>query len=224
VPENEWERREWQGFAMGAITIQPGAMYTKREPARAASLESDVWVPSLQALLSGVFAGLAGGAVAHVITLDRAMFIGITTGAVCAGLVWAAQVRDHNRLLWKVEEIVGADVDGDGVVGEPPRPEVHEQLVLVHGAGRAPEQSLRRRFEEFVRGCERMGTAQNYWEQTRKLDRSEYLQWRDSLIRLGWGKWRSPGSPNQGWELIASADEVIAGMFREPPHPTQERM
>jgi hypothetical protein len=206
---------------MGAITIQPGATYTRREPARAANLESDVGVPALQALISGGFAGLAGGTVAGVAGWD-ALLIGAATGALCASVVWATLVSDHSKLLWRIEEIIGADLNRDSAVGEPAP--AGEQLVLVHGAGRAQQQAqesaLRRRFEEFVRGCEVHGTSQNYWEQVHRLSREDYVGWRDTLIRLGWAHWRG-NNPNQGWELTAQADEVIAGMFRELPHPTQ---
>jgi len=205
-------------FASGAIVVAPGVRYSRTEPARSASVESDVVVPLCQALGTGVFAGVVGGMISSLAGWEQVGLAGLATGAVASGLVWLALVRDHNASLWKIEEIVGRDLDGDGVVGRPapaPEPEVGRMPTLAFSPTRVQQMSTARAgFEAFVRGCARE-TAQNYWEQTRGIDRSDYMTWRETLIRLGWARWRATsGARNQGWELAFPPDEVIEGLFR----------
>lgn len=211
-----WQRSNVQAFASGAISVAPGVRYSRTEPARKASLESDVTVPLLQSLATGVFAGVVSGAISSIIDWNEPAIVGLATAALSSGLVWAALVRDHNASLWKIEEITGVDLDGDGIAGKPaPAPEKKSSPMMVFSPTEIQRQNTdRARFETFVQDCARE-TGQNYWEQTRGIERGDYMTWRDTLVRLGWARWRAAsGARNQGWELAFPPDEIIQGMFQ----------
>lgn len=211
----EW--KQYNRMAFGEA-IAPGAEYERREPTREPTLVGDVAVPGLQALVTGAVLGAAGGALAGLAGADRWLPVSVAVGGAVTGLAWLVLLSEQRRLLWRVETIIGADLNQDGAVGKPtgaPEGEPRDRLVLLHSNTERNRSPIRRQFEQFVRGCDAHGTAQNYWESTGGLDRDTYLRFRDSLMRLGWAEWRSTGAPNQGWELTADPDVIIRGMFRE---------
>ncbi len=211
-----WKQRDFRefAFAAGAPAVQPGVRYERRRPARSANIESDVAVPGVQALITGLIGGIAGGIVAMLVHAPKPWAWGLAIGVITTAVTWILLLVDHRQLLWEIEEVIGRDLDDDGIVGDPDPPAPEERLILVHDAGRHHQVNERARFEAFIRGCEVHGTSQNYWEGPGRLEREEYLRWRDALIRLGWAKWRNPRHPRQGWVLLFPAEEIISGMFR----------
>lgn len=176
--------------------------------------EHGVAVPLEQALVSGGFVAGLGAIAMSLLPGAGAEWIkfGAFAGLLTGGLVWRWAIQEDGRRVWhRIEAALGVDLDGDGVIGDPGPGQPSERLLPVHNAGRPL--GARTRFEQFVKGCE-LRTAQNYWEQERKLDRGDYTGWRDTLISLGWAAWRSKHTPKQGWKLLFPPDEIIAGMFR----------
>lgn len=87
------------------------------EPARAASLASDVGVPALQALISGMVAALL--VAVGVMAWGWSWAAVGASGVGVLAITWALLLVDHRRLLWAVENLTSGDLDGDGVVGNP---------------------------------------------------------------------------------------------------------
>jgi len=87
------------------------------EPARAASVGSDVAVPALQALISGVVAGAV--VLALCVAFGWALRIAGAVALAVLAITWLLLLIDHRRLLWAVENLTRADLDHDGAVGEP---------------------------------------------------------------------------------------------------------
>lgn len=119
----DWERM--QNFAFGT-SVAPGTSYMRQEPISSATLEGNVAVPFLQSVISGVFAGIAAGGIAAIVEQPKSAIIGLITTSVTSGLVWAIALQWHNRLLWTIEEITGADIDQDGAVGPPRQTPIDE--------------------------------------------------------------------------------------------------
>jgi hypothetical protein len=94
-----------------------------RDPA----IESDVVTPVLQSIMSGAVGALVAGAGAVVAGVKTSPWaVAALGGAAVLGLAWYVLLREHRGLLWEVERITGADIDGDGAVGTPGAPESTE--------------------------------------------------------------------------------------------------
>ena len=85
---------------------------TRTAPARPALVESDVIVPFLQTVVTGLFVGFA--AIGVVIEFEPLAWI----GGVLA-VVWIVLLIDHRKLLRTVEVVIGRDLDNDGAIGRP---------------------------------------------------------------------------------------------------------
>jgi hypothetical protein len=139
--QNGWQERGFTVFESGvnAATIAPGTSYEKRQPARAATVPSDVWVPALQSAISGGIAGVLGGSIAFLVSNHRPGAWGITVGAVGFSVSWLLMLYEHRRALWIIEKVTGRDLDDDGFVGEPaplPSPPVRVEVSEVDDRGR----------------------------------------------------------------------------------------
>jgi hypothetical protein len=151
-----WERRDSTLFGLGDVSALPaGATYQRRRPVRDPHVESDVATPILQALFSGVVGAVSFGAAAGLADWPRPWLVGAAGGAGVVTVTWFWLLRQHRALLWEIEELSGADLDGDGVVGEPEtrrvdvRPEPARTRVEV--TERQPN-NLRMRFGEIPLG------------------------------------------------------------------------
>ena len=87
------------------------------EPARAASVASDVAVPALQSLISGAVAGAV--TLALCVAFGWQMRIAGAVALAVLALAWVWLLVDHRRLLWAVENLTHADVNRDGAIGQP---------------------------------------------------------------------------------------------------------
>jgi len=123
-----WERRVFSPFGLADVAALPaGAQYERRRPVRDPTVESDVLTPGLQTLISGVVGGMVSAAVAVTVGWARPWAYGLAGSAGVLALAWTALLADHRALLWEVERVTGADIDGDGVTGEPVRVDVEPE-------------------------------------------------------------------------------------------------
>ena len=186
--------------------------YEVERPTGRPTFESMVLVPLCQALIIG----LAGGPLTTwglVEVLDVGGWwpaVGILTLA-WFGLAFVTRASAAEATLWSVERFIGADLDGDGTVGDP-EPQAHLVTVGPARLQTTPEERLRREFVLFVQGCEASGdTSMRRWES--RLGRERYQEWRDALIKAGLASWVRPGEPRQGWRLSQPAEEIVAAVF-----------
>ena len=134
ILKSNWQRREYHAYGWTLSQyLSAGAEYERRRPARDATFESDVAVPGIQALVSGLIAGLGGGGLAAALGSPRFLLIGLGIGAGAMGLAWFTLLREQRRLLWEVETITGVDWDQDGQVGPPEPPTVRVEIVEACG-------------------------------------------------------------------------------------------
>ena len=86
------------------------------------SVQADVIVPMAQAGFTGVVGAFLAGGLALTVGAENVLpwlFGGFALGL--AG-VWALNLWQSHRLMWKIERVVGRDLDGDGYHGAPPEP------------------------------------------------------------------------------------------------------
>jgi len=119
-----WQERQYTayGFALKEA-VAAGADYERRRPVRSATLQSDVAVPGLQALISGLAAGVCAGTGSALLQGPSPVIVGLSTAAGVAGLTWLGLMRVHLALLWEIEKITGVNLNRDNVLGEPPEPQ-----------------------------------------------------------------------------------------------------
>lgn len=183
---------------------------TRTTPARAATVESDVVVPFLQTLASGLFIGVA--ALGAYLKLDP-----VAWGGGILAIVWIVLLVDHRRLLRAVEIVIGKDLDHDGTIGHPMPPEQtlrvqvglqnttyfldvpHNKAVSFAGsvlAGRGMSES---EWKKFFGGIEPFKTFRG-----RLLDAK--------LVR-----WVNESAHAQGVELTPAGRQVFERMAKMPP-------
>jgi hypothetical protein len=117
---------------------RPGT-FERSEPSRIATREADVWVPFLQAALSGVLAAILSGAIVLIVVLIWGEQLGLRwwlvpvtmtiLGAVMATWVWIEILNDTRELLWKVESYTGLDLNDDGEIGKPEPEQVRLEIL-----------------------------------------------------------------------------------------------
>ena len=119
IPWSDWISREYDGFSLGAAAVPAGAEYERKRPARDANIETDVITPAIQSLITGVVTSACVTAAAALLDWDQPVVAGVTTGTGVLSAVWVILLREQRSLLWEIERITGADLDGDGDVGQP---------------------------------------------------------------------------------------------------------
>lgn len=186
------------------------------QKARQADLVSDVGVPVIQAGITGLFAGLIRGLV-----MGEGDWLAWAI-SIAAG-VWLIQTINFSRLLWAAEQKWQVDINKDGHKGKPVLPPVilnnrrgkyeHPQTSPVNLKPKVLPPTTVHPYEQFVRGCAKIGTDIRKWEEI-GISRPKQQEWRDKLIDGGWAEWNSynvKGEPNEtvGWHLTSDPEEIL---------------
>lgn len=192
-------------------TVPPPTLL--EEPARTPGLLSDIVVPLGQATLTGGLIALTAATVGSVAGWPGGDVV-LIIGTSAATLYWLGAMRDMRRLLWRVEEWIGADIDKDGHAGPPPDPGV----VVIDGAKvarRAELTEAEKWRDDAVRLVELVHARQVSGRPAgQKALRGHRLRHRDCtdefhrdvgerLRRAGLAK-RS----GKGWQLLATPEDV----------------
>jgi len=194
------------------------------QPARDASVAADVAVPALQALGCGIAAAMlaTGAAIWQV----WPWWLPLATLGTVAPVVWAILLVDHRRALWRIEEIFGADLDGDSQAG-PPEPEPPTRLdVSIEDPDGQPRHGLfvdlpagmtADQFIEFARQvADGDSLAQGRWTGGGNLlSRAQFDSLMQRLERAGLVDWRDPTAPARGRQLTARGGKILAKIASE---------
>lgn len=188
--------------------LAAGVSFERRQPARPASLASDVIVPLAQALATGIIAFIL-----NKLTLNW------NSGTVAAGVIalaWLVLLIDHRSALWNIERVIGADLNRDGFTGPPepppttrveiiePKPRSHHEIYLQFDL----DPGVLSQFARAAIGGQSLSEAS--WCGTgNPLSRAQYNHLRDTLITRGLARWRNPAHPRLGWEPTAKGCAVL---------------
>ena len=188
------------------------------QPARSASLEADVLVPVWQSVVTGAIMSIlmaAGLASAGADTVD-AIEVSVVSGMVVAAAAWLYLLRDTRRTLWHIEEFLRADIDGDGVVGQPAPETVRVEVASTNTEGYqalvyADLPGTLSQLRTFACGVlSGRGLAEAAWIGRNGIySRGQYAQLREELLRRGWVEWRNVNAPAQGLDLTESGEAVF---------------
>lgn len=215
-------------------TVAPVAyvpeVITQTPTGTARSLQADVAVPMAQAGFTGVVGAIVFASLATWLHFEGVLSWALAGFALGLAGVWALNLWQAHRLMWKVERVVGRDLDGDQHVGAPPDA---GHLLLVN-PDRARAQVAQSQAETarrvktsdlltFWTRCHTVGTAQR----AHGIDAGSgaalkrYEEMRDTLLRLGLAEWKNPASPKAGWRVVGDMAEGGALLAR---HVKEQRI
>jgi hypothetical protein len=184
-----------------AVAAQPRVYHLKEEPAqRYQSTQTEVAIPTLQALIPstawGTLAGIVAGGVA--VWQRWPWYVAPVAGlVVTVGLfAWSVTRRMQERrdLLWKREQLERRDLDGDGVIGNPEAGTAQEpRFVYVTDTRRRARKLAADDFRFFLREAYNgRGTTWRKWKGVklpsgRDVTRPTWENYCERLIKAGLG-------------------------------------
>ena len=211
----------------GEIVKGPGTVIYQQEPSkRPITMETDAWLPAMQAVL----VASAWALVAGLVVLALIVVVGCPWWAmplVMLGLfavIFATQltatIRERRDLLWKREELERRDLDGDGMVGKPERTTLTVELVTRHQGGLqwqiidfgvAPEKATALA-KGIIAG---QSFSEGAWTGNGALfSKAEFRALRGELLERGLLEWRNGSAPAQGVVLTAPGRAVFEKLTR----------
>jgi len=189
----------------------------RTSPARPASTESDVVVPLLQSLITGVIIGLpAGTFVALVGHLPWWSVPAIAAGVIIPA-TWLHRLSAHTRALWTVEKIFNRDVDGDNYTGEPPRQSFEMEVKTGRTIQRFDMPGALEQFYTLARGVLRgKPFSEHEWTPLRRLySVPTFRQIRSRLLELGYIEWVNPMLHFQGLHITARGRDFMESFVEQ---------
>lgn len=181
-------------------------------PTRAPSSHADVEVPAKSGLVAAGFVFMLFIAFAIFReTIPNKSYIGfaLMVSIVVGMVVFFWRMQWTSKVIWAVENVVGMDMSGDGVVGEPRHPVVinknNDKRQMNNG------QRWQKRFEEFVNFMYDNGT--NHHAMRNKFSEKEIAAFRQYCLDMGICRWRNDRSHQAGLELAVDqieAEEILA--------------
>jgi hypothetical protein len=191
------------------------------------SLTDGVVVPGLQAAITGALVGLAALAVAAWLQWPF-WAVGGTAAALATLGAWLSY---RGRWAWLMERMLGVDINGDQVIGQPaePDPEPEPLRVIVDrtedGSRITDYIDLpvdRERAGVFARALldGNRGFSLTAWTGRGALfSRREYDELVTTFIARNLATWRNPAAHAQGVELTAAGRAVMRGLAEPVPLP-----
>jgi hypothetical protein len=196
----------------------------RRMPYRTPGLEPDVLVPGAKALFTGVACGIVVGIASAVFGWPWYTFVGGFGGGAAGG--WFVFVADSNKLLWRVERIIGRDLNDDGDVGEPkgsgrkaPQ-EPASRILRVEVAQENQTRFLDVPQDKAVKFARSVLAGRSMSEQEWKTyfgGIKEFKEFRGKLLDGGLVRWVNPKAHSQGLELTRAGRAVFRRLANLSP-------
>ncbi|HEX2972011.1 MAG TPA: hypothetical protein VHP11_06740 [Tepidisphaeraceae bacterium] len=184
-------------------------------PHRDPSLEADFFVPFFQTLATALLPGSGLAAVVCWLWATPIFATWLVCVSVCGGVGWLWRLGIISQTLWRVETYLDADLNGDGVKGDPGR---NPSIMVVNprnGQAALRQDDLAQlhiEFRQFILEC-RNDTTAGKWE--KRLGRAKYQEFRNALISAGYARWNSDQDQRSGWRLAATPEQILLAIFGE---------
>lgn len=232
--EDTFENRIRRPFkADVAAPTFPATPATTYAPAGQPNRETHVAVPFDQAKITGFFAAPLGGVVAYgvIMIIDATPSIEVTswgkvavtlcgviaTGFCAAGWMWFRRLGVYDGLLWTVEEITGADLDGDGEVGQPPVNRVEVELRRNGKPWKFESLEISQdRLIKLARAVAGGGSFANRTALDCGIPREEFEALRNKFVSRAWAEWKGEPGTTQGVRLTDEGLDIIGEIATTP--------
>jgi len=208
------------------------ALSQQREyaPQRWPSVASDVSVPLLQSMVTGLLVaifitglvwGTLGNALADTLNISTARGAASTFATVFSlGVIfaWFWRLGVVTETLWAVEEAIGHDITGDNIVGRPqPKPTVRLEITQGHRQDLIDIEGLEdlQRLRQFAimgltdRFRERKMTKAFGWSQTR------WQEVRANMVNNGWIEWNGEEGSTQSVSLLPYGETILREVLEQ---------
>lgn len=215
-PDHVTRYRDYGHTASQAQVVPDWLEYSIETPGRKPSAVADVAVPLLQAIISGVIAGIGASiGTAKLTDLDPAL-IGPVAGLLVTGAVWARLLTDSRRLLRRIETWSRRDLDGDGKIGDPGRQETVRLEMHTHtGSGHKTifsevpvSKAKLKTWAQGVTGGRSL--ALGSWTGSKgPFSRSEYDALMDAMDKARVVAWNNPDEPRSGRTLTKLGKQAL---------------
>ena len=184
-------------------TAEPWMVET-RVPVGPSRVETHVIVPLLHATITMIL-------LAAVVLLWQWHPLAGAVGTVGL-LVWGWRILLGDRLAWKLETITGRDITGDGQVGRPGALGlINPQAARQEVAQQETQTSDLPRMNAFVVRCFIDGTPEAKQRiRPNTKERTNYVECRDGLLRLGLARWRNEENHDSGWDMVLDREQTLA--------------
>jgi hypothetical protein len=185
------------------------------------SVFAGVAVPALQALVTGLFSGLAACALGLLYKWDQASLTALAIGAVAALLTWTLAARHWQRVLELRE---GIDLQPDSLPGA--EPESITRVTVVNQEGTSGDYlDLPCNKDQLITLAAGLLRGESFslgaWTgRGRPFSRAEFERLRAELLARGALEWRNQAAPAQGLALSAPGKALMryyASMADDPP-------
>lgn len=202
-------------------SLPVGFTAERQSPAGFPTRESQVVVPLLESLITGVFVGLS---VAPFVMYRYGFWTGLAWGGIsflgASFVQWIRLTGNYRNLLWKLETITGQDLDGSGGVGEPlpPAPPIRVEVQEGQSLKFADLPGDRSALVEFARKVnDGIVTFSESGARRAGYGATEFGRLRDVFISRHWAYWNHPTQRQQGVTLRGSGRAILAQLAAPLP-------
>ena len=193
-------------------------VYYVNQPPKQDSLLDGFIVPALQALFGGLLFGLCTGG---IVALAKVQVNPWAAGALAGCLFTLGNfLVFRERWSWRLERILGVDLNGDNVIGRPAPPET-VRIEMIENGGQDVQfidlpsaDKLPALASGLLQGRQ---FSQAVWTGGGQLfSRGEFEALRAELLRRGLAAYRNPQAPAQGLVLTAAGRAIFKRLANKP--------
>lgn len=172
-------------------------------------------LPLIQAIISGLVAGLLTYALAMLTGQGRAGVWALTVGALTAAALWFASLRSWRMIVYRLEEYTQHDLDGNRTIGDPGEPPEPIRIEVSQNDGAhvdfvelpASQEQIVSLAVGLLNGATLSEAA---WSGAGNIfTRAEFSQLRNELIKRGLAAWNNPRTPARGATLTPGGQAAM---------------
>lgn len=170
-----------------------------------------VYIPLLQAGVSGILSGVAAGTLAGMLKFYPFHVTGLAFVFVTL-LVWVALQLRWSRLVIELEQALGVDLNRNGVIDQPEQKQtVRLEVKTDNGWKFAELEGVDLvDLQDLARGVLAGQTfSESSWTGSgRPFSRAQFRRIRDTFVARNWLEWKNADAPAQGLQLTPQGKAV----------------
>lgn len=213
-----------------AIPMPPGYEIRNESASFLPTTEAHVKVPLLRSLITGGYAGIAGGVIVAYLNMYSVWGRVSGWGSVGYGVMWGGLfffgtsfiywlsiTGKYDNLLSRIETYTGVDIDQDGEVGTPEPPTIRVEVKEGGNwrfANLPGDNETLQRFASDILNNIRTFSEQGANENGYGTDNFKKL--RGIFLEKGWAAWNHPSRRQQGVSLTRSGQWVLKEIASTP--------